>query len=31
MSNWVKELRNQRGQDLPIVIVGNKSDLENNR
>jgi GTPase SAR1 family protein len=28
---WVKELRQQLGPDLPILIVGNKSDLENNR
>ena len=31
MSMWVKELRQQLGPDLPILIVGNKSDLENNR
>ena len=29
MTFWVKELRQQRGLDLPIIIVGNKSDLEN--
>ena len=28
MTFWVKELRQQRGLDLPIIIVGNKSDLE---
>ena len=28
---WVKELRQQLGPDLPIIIVGNKSDLEINR
>jgi small GTP-binding protein len=31
MSMWVKELRQQCGNSLPIVIVGNKSDLETNR
>ena len=31
MSMWVKELRQQLGNELPIIIVGNKCDLENNR
>lgn len=31
MTEWVKELRQMRGADLPIIIVGNKSDLESNR
>ena len=31
MSMWVKELRQQLGADIPIIIVGNKCDLENNR
>ena len=31
MSSWVNELRQQCGSQLPIVIVGNKSDLESNR
>jgi GTPase SAR1 family protein len=31
MSMWVTELRQQLGPDLPIIIVGNKCDLENNR
>ena len=31
MKAWVKELWSQRGRDLPIVIVGNKSDLEGQR
>ena len=31
MSTWVKELRQQRGQDLPIIIVGNKCDREKDR
>ena len=31
MQKWVVELRNHRGNDLPIIIAGNKSDLENNR
>ena len=28
---WVKELRQQLGDSLPIIIVGNKCDLESNR
>ncbi len=28
---WVKELRQQLGPDLPIIIVGNKCDLESRR
>jgi len=28
---WVNELRQQCGNQLPIVIVGNKSDLESSR
>ena len=31
MSAWVKELRNQLGTKLPIVVVANKADLESNR
>ena len=31
MTDWVKELRQTRGADLPIIIVGNKSDVESNR
>lgn len=31
MSMWVSELRQQCGDKLPIIIVGNKSDLESNR
>ncbi len=31
MNQWVKELRQQCGNSLPIIIVGNKSDLEANR
>ena len=31
MSMWVTELRQQLGPDLPIIIVGNKCDLEKNR
>ena len=31
MAQWVKELRAQCGQQLPIIIVGNKNDLENMR
>ncbi len=31
MSMWVKELRHQAGPNLPIIVVGNKADLENNR
>ena len=31
MSSWVKELRQQCGQQLPIIVVGNKCDLESNR
>ena len=29
--NWVKELRKMLGDDICLVIVGNKSDLEKNR
>ena len=28
---WVRELRNQLGDQLPIIVVGNKCDLESNR
>jgi GTPase SAR1 family protein len=31
MELWVKELRQQLGNQVPIIIVGNKSDLEANR
>ena len=31
MNQWVKELRQQLGPELPIIIAGNKSDLENLR
>ena len=31
MTDWVKELRQMRGKDLPIIIVGNKRDLESRR
>ena len=31
MSMWVKELRQQLGIDIPIIIAGNKCDLESNR
>jgi len=31
MSLWVKELRQQCGDKLPIIVVGNKSDLESMR
>lgn len=31
MSDWVRELRNQLGNKLPIVVVANKADLESNR
>ena len=31
MSDWVRELRNQLGSKLPIVVVANKADLESNR
>ena len=31
MEAWVKELRLNLGADIPIIIVGNKMDLENNR
>jgi GTPase SAR1 family protein len=31
MSHWVKELKQTVGNDLPIIVVGNKSDLEANR
>jgi len=29
--NWVKELRKMLGGDIPIVIAGNKADMEKNR
>ena len=28
MELWVKELRQQLGNSVPIIIVGNKCDLE---
>lgn len=31
MDMWVKELRTQVALDLPIVIAGNKADLEQRR
>ena len=31
MKEWMKELRSQLGDKVPIVVVGNKSDLEANR
>jgi len=31
MMNWVKELRKVCDEGLPIIIVGNKADLESNR
>lgn len=31
VQNWVKELRTMLDRDTPIVIVGNKIDLERNR
>lgn len=31
VKNWVKELRKMLGQDICLVICGNKSDMEKNR
>lgn len=31
MSQWVKELRQQVGSELPIIVVGNKCDMESRR
>ena len=31
MSQWVKELRQQVGSELPIIVVGNKLDLNTER
>ena len=31
MSQWVKELRQQVGSELPIIVVGNKCDMESKR
>ncbi|KAH0789228.1 ras-related protein RABA1f [Histomonas meleagridis] len=31
LDKWLKELRNQTGGDIPIMLVGNKCDLEDQR
>ena len=31
MQTWVKEARDTRGEDVKIVLLGNKSDLEEKR
>jgi Ras-related protein Rab-21 len=31
VQNWVKELRRMLGNDVVLVIAGNKCDLERNR
>lgn len=31
VQNWVKELRRMLGNDVTLVIAGNKCDLERNR
>ena len=31
VTNWVKELRSVRGNDIDLVIAGNKIDLEKHR
>ena len=31
MKNWVKELKKMLGNDICIIIVGNKTDLEKDR
>lgn len=30
-SKWVDDVRNERGQDVIIVLVGNKTDLNDKR
>ena len=27
IDKWLKELRNQVGEDIPFILIGNKSDL----
>jgi len=31
VQKWVKELRKMLGSEIPIVIAGNKADLDKNR
>jgi Ras-related protein Rab-6A len=28
LNKWIEDVRNERGNDVIIVIVGNKTDLE---
>jgi len=30
-NKWVEDVRNERGQDVIIVLVGNKTDLNDKR
>ena len=31
LKNWMSQIKESRGEDIPILLVGNKIDLEDNR